>query len=82
MNILLTGASRGIGAATFKLLRERGHQVAGDEVLATPGRMTGDAMAGGAKQVEGRGADAAAGAGEEDVHTPKRLHNISLSYSP
>ncbi|WP_343343985.1 SDR family oxidoreductase [Sphingomicrobium sp. XHP0239] len=29
MNILLTGASRGIGAATLSLLRERGHTVAG-----------------------------------------------------
>jgi len=50
MNILLTGASRGIGAATFKLLRERGHQVAGhstrggDNLLAAdlsePGSVT------------------------------------------
>ena len=29
MNILLTGASRGIGAATYDLLRSTGHQVAG-----------------------------------------------------
>ncbi|HEX2625037.1 MAG TPA: SDR family oxidoreductase, partial [Sphingomicrobium sp.] len=29
MNILLTGASRGIGAATYKLLNEHGHTVAG-----------------------------------------------------
>src|SRR5687767_14938090 len=29
MNILLTGASRGIGAATYDLLRSSGHQVAG-----------------------------------------------------
>ena len=29
MNILLTGASRGLGAATYELLRERGHTVAG-----------------------------------------------------
>jgi 3-oxoacyl-[acyl-carrier protein] reductase len=29
MNILLTGASRGIGAATYALLRARGHNVAG-----------------------------------------------------
>ena len=29
MNILLTGASRGIGAATLVLLRERGHKVVG-----------------------------------------------------
>lgn len=29
MNILLTGASRGIGAATFELLRSSGHKVVG-----------------------------------------------------
>ena len=29
MNILLTGASRGIGAAAFELLKSRGHNVAG-----------------------------------------------------
>jgi NAD(P)-dependent dehydrogenase (short-subunit alcohol dehydrogenase family) len=29
MNILVTGASRGIGAATFDLLKTRGHNVAG-----------------------------------------------------
>ena len=29
MNILITGASRGIGAATCELLKSRGHQVAG-----------------------------------------------------
>ncbi len=29
MNILLTGASRGIGAAAYGLLKSRGHQVAG-----------------------------------------------------
>lgn len=29
MNILLTGASRGIGAASFDLLKSRGHDVAG-----------------------------------------------------
>ncbi|MBA3527006.1 MAG: SDR family oxidoreductase [Pseudomonadota bacterium] len=29
MNILLTGASRGIGAAAYELLKSRGHQVAG-----------------------------------------------------
>ena len=40
MNILVTGASRGIGAAAFTLLRSTGHQVAGhstrgsDELLA------------------------------------------------
>ena len=40
MNILVTGASRGIGAATFDLLRNTGHSVAGhstagsDELIA------------------------------------------------
>src|SRR6185295_18286310 len=40
MNILVTGASRGIGAAAFALLRSTGHQVAGhstrggDELIA------------------------------------------------
>jgi 3-oxoacyl-[acyl-carrier protein] reductase len=40
MNILITGASRGIGAATFDLLRSTGHDVAGhstagdDELIA------------------------------------------------
>ena len=29
MNILVTGASRGIGAAAFALLRSSGHQVVG-----------------------------------------------------
>jgi 3-oxoacyl-[acyl-carrier protein] reductase len=29
MNILLTGASRGIGAATYELLKARGHEVVG-----------------------------------------------------
>jgi 3-oxoacyl-[acyl-carrier protein] reductase len=33
MNILLTGASRGIGAAAFKLLTESGHEVAGHSTL-------------------------------------------------
>ena len=40
MNILVTGASRGIGAATYNLLKSRGHNVAGhssrgsDELIA------------------------------------------------
>lgn len=33
MTILLTGASRGIGAATFELLKSRGHDVAGHSTL-------------------------------------------------
>jgi NAD(P)-dependent dehydrogenase (short-subunit alcohol dehydrogenase family) len=40
MNILVTGASRGIGAAAYALLKSRGHHVAGhssrgsDELIA------------------------------------------------
>ena len=33
MNILLTGASRGIGAAAYELLRSAGHQVVGHSTL-------------------------------------------------
>ena len=29
MNILITGASRGIGAAAYELLKSRGHKVVG-----------------------------------------------------
>src|SRR5688500_17695060 len=35
MNILVTGASRGIGAATFALLRSTGHQVVGHSTRGT-----------------------------------------------
>ena len=35
MNILVTGASRGIGAAAFALLRSTGHQVAGHSTRGT-----------------------------------------------
>jgi NAD(P)-dependent dehydrogenase (short-subunit alcohol dehydrogenase family) len=41
MNILLTGASRGIGAATFDLLTSTGHKVVGHSTRG------GDAMVGG-----------------------------------
>ena len=42
MNILLTGASRGIGAAAYDLLRERGHQVAGHSTRGGDGLIAGD----------------------------------------
>ncbi|HEX6218447.1 MAG TPA: SDR family oxidoreductase, partial [Sphingomicrobium sp.] len=42
MNILLTGASRGIGAATFELLRESGHQVAGHSTRGGDGLLGAD----------------------------------------
>jgi 3-oxoacyl-[acyl-carrier protein] reductase len=42
MNILLTGASRGIGAATFHLLRERGHRVAGQSTAGADGLIAAD----------------------------------------
>src|SRR5688572_27101915 len=42
MNILLTGASRGIGAATYELLRSTGHQVAGHSTRGGDGLIAGD----------------------------------------
>jgi NAD(P)-dependent dehydrogenase (short-subunit alcohol dehydrogenase family) len=42
MNILLTGASRGIGAATYDLLRSCGHQVAGHSTLGQNGLIAGE----------------------------------------
>jgi len=42
MNILLTGASRGIGAATYDLLRSRGHDVAGHSTRGGDGLIAGD----------------------------------------
>ena len=42
MNILLTGASRGIGAATYELLRSRGHQVAGHSTRGGDDLIAGD----------------------------------------
>ena len=42
MNILLTGASRGIGAATYELLRTTGHQVAGHSTRGGDGLIAGD----------------------------------------
>jgi 3-oxoacyl-[acyl-carrier protein] reductase len=42
MNILLTGASRGIGAATLILLRERSHRVAGQSTAGGGGLIAAD----------------------------------------
>src|SRR5512139_614195 len=42
MNILLTGASRGIGAATFDLLSSAGHGVAGHSTKGGNGLIAGD----------------------------------------
>jgi NAD(P)-dependent dehydrogenase (short-subunit alcohol dehydrogenase family) len=42
MNILITGASRGIGAATLTLLRESGHQALGHSTKGADGLIAGD----------------------------------------
>ena len=42
MNILITGASRGIGAATFDLLRSRGHRVVGHSSKGSAELVAGD----------------------------------------
>lgn len=42
MNILLTGASRGIGAATLELLNASGHRVAGHSTRGGNGLLSGD----------------------------------------
>jgi len=42
MNILLTGASRGIGAATFEALTKSGHQVVGHSTRGDNGLVAGD----------------------------------------
>jgi 3-oxoacyl-[acyl-carrier protein] reductase len=42
MNILLTGASRGIGAATFEALTDAGHRVAGHSTKGGNGMIAGD----------------------------------------
>ena len=42
MNILLTGASRGIGAATYQLLKASGHQVLGHSTRGGDGLIAGD----------------------------------------
>ena len=42
MNILITGASRGIGAAAYALLRARGHRVVGHSTLGRDDLIAGD----------------------------------------
>ena len=42
MNILVTGASRGIGAATYELLKSRGHRVAGHSSRGSAELIAGD----------------------------------------
>jgi len=42
MNILITGASRGIGAATYTLLKRRGHQVVGHSTRGSDELVAGD----------------------------------------
>ncbi len=42
MNILVTGASRGIGAATFELLKFRGHNVVGHSTSGSDDLIAGD----------------------------------------
>ena len=65
MNVLLTGASRGIGAAARIALEAAGAIVASHSTSGTDDTVTARA-----KQIISGGADAAAGAGEEDVHGP------------
>lgn len=42
MNILVTGASRGIGAATYELLKSRGHNVVGHSTRGSSDLIAGD----------------------------------------
>ena len=42
MNILITGASRGIGAATYELLKSRGHNAVGHSTRGTADLIAGD----------------------------------------
>jgi NAD(P)-dependent dehydrogenase (short-subunit alcohol dehydrogenase family) len=44
MNILITGASRGIGAATCELLKSKGHDVAGHSTNGSTELIAGDLM--------------------------------------
>ena len=44
MNILITGASRGIGAATYELLKSRGHNVVGHSTKGSQELIAGDLM--------------------------------------
>jgi 3-oxoacyl-[acyl-carrier protein] reductase len=42
MNILITGASRGIGGATYELLKKTGHQVVGHSTRGSDALVAGD----------------------------------------
>ena len=42
MNILITGASRGIGAAAYALLKKTGHNVVGHSTKGTDQLIAGD----------------------------------------
>ena len=44
MNILITGASRGIGAAAYELLKSRGHNVVGHSTKGSQELIAGDLM--------------------------------------
>ena len=44
MNILVTGASRGIGAATYELLKSKGHKVVGHSTTGSDDLIAGDLM--------------------------------------
>src|SRR3954453_16041637 len=44
MNILITGASRGIGAAAYALLRKHGHRVVGHSTKGSDSLVAGDLM--------------------------------------
>lgn len=44
MNILITGASRGIGAAAYELLKSRGHDVVGHSSRGSDDLVAGDLM--------------------------------------
>ena len=44
MNILITGASRGIGAASYALLKARGHRVVGHSTLGNDALIAGDLL--------------------------------------
>jgi NAD(P)-dependent dehydrogenase (short-subunit alcohol dehydrogenase family) len=44
MNILITGASRGIGAATYELLKAKGHNVVGHSSRGDGDLVAGDLM--------------------------------------
>src|SRR3954463_8764954 len=48
MNILITGASRGIGAAAYAHLREHGHRVVGHSTKGSDELIAGDLMSPGA----------------------------------